>query len=67
MEFKETPIERRFAGTTEDIKLIVAGKDIAVQEIKKIAPISTACQVGNKTTIKYPNIAIKLKIAKAFL
>ena len=42
MEFKEIPIERLFVGTTEEIKLIVAGREIAVQEMKKTAPTKTA-------------------------
>ena len=52
IEFSEIPIERLLGGTAEEIKLIVAGREIAVQEMKNTAPTKTAIQEGKITTIR---------------
>ena len=46
-EWSDTPIVRFSLGSTVATRLIVAGSEIAVQEMKKTAPTITACQVGN--------------------
>ena len=49
-EWSETPIVRLFLGSTDETMLIVAGSESAVQEMNRIAPRITACQVGTRMT-----------------
>jgi hypothetical protein len=63
----ETPIVRLFLGKTTETKSIVAGSEIADQEMNKTAPMMAACQDGKMITIEYPAMAIKLNISKARL
>ena len=49
-EMTDTPMARRFFGTAFDSKSMVAGKEMADQEMKKAAPTSTAHQVWMKMT-----------------
>lgn len=45
----------------------MAGRDNAVQEIKKITPNWTACQYGKIITTLYPQAAMQEYNSKAFL
>lgn len=57
----ETPSVRLFFGTIFESYSIVAGREIADQEIKNIAPTNTAHHVGMKITQRYPSMERKLK------
>jgi len=50
-----------------DTKLITAGSEIAVHEIKKNDPMKTATHVGIKITMRYPPIAIAVNTMRARL
>ena len=58
-----TPMVRLFVGSTLYIRLMVAGSDMADQEIKSTAPTSTACQAGIRITRANPAMATRLKIS----
>ena len=57
----ETPRVRLFFGTIFESNSMVAGSEIADQEIKNIAPTNTAHHVGMKITQRYPSMERKLK------
>ena len=46
------------------IKLMVAGREIADQEMKRTAPASTACQAGMSITSAKPAMATRLKTSR---
>ena len=50
-EWSDTPIVRFSLGSTVATRLIVAGRESASHEMKKIAPMITACHVGNAMTM----------------
>ena len=56
-----TPIVRLFRGSTLYIRLMVAGSEMADQEMKRTAPTSTACQAGIRITRAKPAMATRLK------
>ena len=56
-----------FFGKLDETRLMIAGNEIAVQEIKKTAPTKTAHHFGMMITIKKPNIASRVNKVKAFL
>ena len=49
-----TPIVRLPPGNTLYIRLMVAGREMADQEMKSTAPMSTACHVGTRITKAKP-------------
>ncbi len=63
----ETPMVRLFMGKTLAIRLMVAGREMAVQERKKTAPTSTACHSGISMTKRNPHMAIMLNTSNARL
>ncbi len=62
-----TPMVSLFWGSTWYIRLMVAGSDIADQEMKSTAPASTACQAGTRMTTAKPAMATRLKTSSARL
>ena len=56
-----TPMVRLFWGSTLYIRLMVAGSEMADQEMKSTAPASTACQEGITITRTKPAMATRLK------
>ena len=47
-----TPMVRLFSGRTPDTRLIVAGSEMADQDRKNSDPMITACQYGNRITMR---------------
>jgi len=51
-------------GKTLAIRLMVAGKEIAVHDRENTAPTTTACQAGISMTTRNPNMATILKTSR---
>jgi hypothetical protein len=62
-----TPMVRLLDGRTLYIRLMVAGSEMADQEMNSTAPASTACQAGTTITRANPARATRLKIRSDFL
>jgi hypothetical protein len=61
------PMVHLLIGKTLAIRLMVAGKEIAVHDRKNTAPTKTACHAGINMAMQNPNIAPILKTSRARL
>ena len=64
-EYMLAPMIRLPAGSTRTISPMVAGKDTDDHEMNSTAPTITACQNGNRMTIRNPAMATRLNRTSA--
>src|SRR5450756_1586422 len=66
-EWRLTPIVRLSFGTALLTSDMIAGREIAVHEMKKTAPMRTAHHVGTRMTITYPHHRDEVEYDERFL
>ena len=66
-EWSDTPKLRRSLGMALETRLMIAGSETAVHDMKNIEPTSTACHAGTRITIRYPNMATSVNSCSDFL